>query len=1360
MYKFLCAVITIGFLSLAMAQGPYTLSYNLSQFEFSFENGYDRIKGTEMSAITDTGAPELPIKSLNFILPNGTKVQNVEILSLSLVPVAGTYNIYPTQPQVPMSAPRPPWVEPDSLIYSKDELYPDSMPIKVTHRGGFSGIPMVTITAYPLLYNPVRDSLYLVQSVTFRFTLESVPLSRRPQIMGERIFQLCKDAIKSSVYNYWEVDAFYTPPPLIPDEQLLSKGGMEVVIITTSAMAGAYQPLAQWLVEKGMPTMIVTLDWIYAMYDGYWTYADYAGWSEEHIGDDAAKVKEFLYDAHWQHGLAFAILGGSDDAEFPFRFCWGIDNLPLIYSDYIPPADLYFQVFYGEWDRDGDLKIGEPNDDDPGYIPNIFIGRVPAWNYDQALSWVEKRLTYEKAPANRNLMTHSFWICQENYDFPFRTYMEVTKQRFPNYFTQHQLVDFLCDPVHHELIDTLSIGYGIASHYGHGAPDGLRTNSYAYGNPYKELLLSWEYGNFPSVDELYNVNKYYIFYSFGCITAAFDSFAESDWNGHWNGNIYPCVPEGFVSFYRLDVPPDQRPAIGAVAYIGNTRHIGPGPSLAMHQEFLRNLFDTPIGYIIGISHAVSKYSSYFVGWVNAYMNNLFGSPEMPVWTINPKDMTVYHPDAIPFNTPVSFEVTVYEDPAGIQPIPLLNALVTLYKSGEIYPEIYQSQITNAEGKAYFDITVPTIGIMKVTVTKHNFIPYQDNVQVLEFVVDIPTTHTAYSEGRKLVRTPNTENLHLSYTWVDVIGGVNGPDDWSAYSISTDGGTSWTETQNIHRFARNPSIGLTTELFPRPCLACRNSPEPYQLDQPAEIYFARFDTPDWQIFTIDSYPCIPGTWYPKISPPSMRIDANNIVHLVYSGVLYLPDKAYVIYKRFDAFDPATETVIIDSATVPEDWEPSSPCIDLQYGYPHIVYDFPPEAGEPEPEIWYRCLTETGWSNKVNISNSYTLPSEHPFIYLTNEKTVVAWSEEEEVGNEESREIWKGERFLNHPPEDWTTWREVETPNQASDWPIITARDRVLVWCEHQYIEGSKNWEVLYHSDLYGDGNLSNTPYTQSLYASCDWRQTLTGVYLYTTYTEKYESEANPYIFGIKAKRNFFLPVAIPMFTIYAGSEIPSPYLIQRDGYISYENYPVDYDTNELVYKFIGLNPDLKYRLDATAYHESNGEWREKVRIDNTVQHLIKYEAGIPKTVELPVPPAVYKHDGEIIVRITKISGEFAMLHLGNLYEFEKEGGGGPQSSTSGIILPIVFGLSQSYPNPFHFQTIINYQLPGETNVNLKIYNVAGQLIRTLVNEKQPPGYYTVRWDGRDETGEKASSGIYFLILEGEKETRTQKVLVVR
>jgi hypothetical protein len=80
--------------------GPYNLSFNLSQFNFTIENGYDRIRGIDMLSTTDTGAPELPVKSLNFIHPNGTRVKDIEILSLSLIPVEGTYNIYPAQPPI------------------------------------------------------------------------------------------------------------------------------------------------------------------------------------------------------------------------------------------------------------------------------------------------------------------------------------------------------------------------------------------------------------------------------------------------------------------------------------------------------------------------------------------------------------------------------------------------------------------------------------------------------------------------------------------------------------------------------------------------------------------------------------------------------------------------------------------------------------------------------------------------------------------------------------------------------------------------------------------------------------------------------------------------------------------------------------------------------------------------------------------------------------------------------------------------------------------------------------------------------------------------------------------------------------
>jgi len=79
-------------------------------------------------------------------------------------------------------------------------------------------------------------------------------------------------------------------------------------------------------------------------------------------------------------------------------------------------------------------------------------------------------------------------------------------------------------------------------------------------------------------------------------------------------------------------------------------------------------------------------------------------------------------------------------------------------------------------------------------------------------------------------------------------------------------------------------------------------------------------------------------------------------------------------------------------------------------------------------------------------------------------------------------------------------------------------------------------------------------------------------------------------------------------------------------------------------------------------------------------------------------------------------------------------------------PIVFSLSQNYPNPFSHQTVIRYFLPVETDVNLKIFNSAGRVVKTLVNEKQKPDYYNVTWNLKGVSQSQLPNGVYFYRLE--------------
>jgi hypothetical protein len=84
-------------------------------------------------------------------------------------------------------------------------------------------------------------------------------------------------------------------------------------------------------------------------------------------------------------------------------------------------------------------------------------------------------------------------------------------------------------------------------------------------------------------------------------------------------------------------------------------------------------------------------------------------------------------------------------------------------------------------------------------------------------------------------------------------------------------------------------------------------------------------------------------------------------------------------------------------------------------------------------------------------------------------------------------------------------------------------------------------------------------------------------------------------------------------------------------------------------------------------------------------------------------------------------------------------------------PSHFALVQNYPNPFNPATSISYDLASQASVTLRIYNVLGQLVRTLVNSDQEAGSYEAVWDGRNIDGAQVSSGVYLYRLEASSAT---------
>jgi hypothetical protein len=100
------------------------------------------------------------------------------------------------------------------------------------------------------------------------------------------------------------------------------------------------------------------------------------------------------------------------------------------------------------------------------------------------------------------------------------------------------------------------------------------------------------------------------------------------------------------------------------------------------------------------------------------------------------------------------------------------------------------------------------------------------------------------------------------------------------------------------------------------------------------------------------------------------------------------------------------------------------------------------------------------------------------------------------------------------------------------------------------------------------------------------------------------------------------------------------------------------------------------------------------------------------------------------------------------------------ASAGEDMPTEFALAQNYPNPFNPTTDIRMDLPSASHVTLRVYNVLGQEVRTLVDGQYPAGFHTVTWDGRNGSGGTVSSGVYFYRIEANGFTETKKMMMLK
>lgn len=155
------------------------------------------------------------------------------------------------------------------------------------------------------------------------------------------------------------------------------------------------------------------------------------------------------------------------------------------------------------------------------------------------------------------------------------------------------------------------------------------------------------------------------------------------------------------------------------------------------------------------------------------------------------------------------------------------------------------------------------------------------------------------------------------------------------------------------------------------------------------------------------------------------------------------------------------------------------------------------------------------------------------------------------------------------------------------------------------------------------------------------------------------------------------------------------------------------------------------------------------------------------VEDKVPVHLEAGDNAVLVKIKNESGSYAF----SLAAMEEDGdtlpgveyllSGAPTAvaEPEGTAVPVEVGLEQNYPNPFNGGTAIRYSLARASEVELAVYNLAGQRVATLVQALRPAGEHSVWWDGRGDQG-RLASGAYLYRLRADDQVATRKLMLVQ
>ncbi len=570
---------------------------------------------------------------------------------------------------------------------------------------------------------------------------------------------------------------------------------------------------------------------------------------------------------------------------------------------------------------------------------------------------------------------------------------------------------------------------------------------------------------------------------------------------------------------------------------------------------------------------------------------------------------------------------------------------------------------------------------------------------------------AYNNQRS-IETDQNNNLHTVYFVSDKI----------YYANSIDDGGTW--PKEIIGEGKYPALALDNDGIN----VCWFSDD--------GVHYRRKDASGWG----EDYLIFPKSdnW---IGTTSISVSGNSI-YIVLQDIKYRIPDADIHSVRCFSFpinDPLnSQIVLIDSwyATGPP-WIDASPSIALDGGLPHICW-------EKDNKIYHRFFTGWDWDDIDNWSDKFLVSdvsqeAHHPSIDVW--KTPCSYISLYERGNvwiafEADDKIYtrKGnirtsDIFKNNISVIWDDAPICVTPaTTGGDYPVIIGQQ--IMWCQngidiwHANFDGS-DWSG--HENLTADKTVSYKHPQITLETELSAWGDLDKAHLHWVATR---GEDVPY----EIKYDKIEDVSVK--SLFSG-HITENTTLQTDLYLTGD---------------VTIAPEVTLTVNpgVTMYFCPSDD--QDTGQDNTVPELEVYGTLIADSAQFLISSENGKQYWRIETFGADASATFtdcSIGHEGDLLFCSNTGTKSPQINEERLVytdntdkvdlaMPKVFKFSQNEPNPFFKSTNIKYQIPVKSRVSLKIYDITGRCVKTLIDNEKEIGYYKVKLDAKE-----FSAGIYFM-----------------